>query len=1163
MPILEIDGVGEVEVGDGFTAMSGPEQQQFVDEIAASGQSEGTIYSRAGQESAGDGFFDRTGQLLEAGGREFIGSSAEGAAAVMQSLDIAPETQLDLRRYAEEQDVEISKIPGIKPILDAEGVGDAVSSIFDYTRMSLPAMGASIATGAATGTGLGLITGGPIGALFGAIGGGAAALYLSFVGNNVEETRRVTGRDTLTEDELGSAQRAAVFQSIGDSLINRLIPFKASPKAIVNVLQKTIAGAGVEGSTEVSQEALTILQANNFDLESLRTPDAKRRLTESALAGAGAGGTITGISGLVTRMPVETEEGAEAVAEAAPLEAAVVLTETQRLQNTLDQYADSDTEIFKALNASVQGLTEGPDEVTFETMSSDIDAQLEAVQDELKVMPEDMQEGKTFKSLSAREAVLKSTKFKIKDLRVVMQQSKIDEDVTLSGEVRDPTKMTGRTLGRSPLSSLIRSGTQAVSPMLAAAAKNPVMHSIVSKMTAYDPEVKRLSQVYIKPIYDIQQSVSKAIKLPFTSSVNKRVTKAITGILNANRSGLDEKIIVNDEITKVMSENNIPEAQRGAVITAADGLKTNYDAQFKDAVGEGMLDADEYRIGYVPLNHSWIRRGDKGIRQFTDSVAKVPGISRTQAERIGKNIVEDFQKPDPEFSAKDFAERGSIMKGIRKEAGFEKERTLPQQITDQLLRDGLVDDNIFRVSTRYGQQMAQAITLKKFFGDKIVNENGTEVNAFKQLLDALAKLDSSEEMTTAVARGKDIHSALQGNYNPSGVPPGGKNLIRKLIQAEYILTLSTAGLTALTEPIIMLSRVRPGDAMYAIPRALNIAYRKSIRDIFPHLKKSELEEEFDTLLYGVDSILSERLISSSAIDVVGNVTEKYFKLNLLSQVTQFSRGMAYFAGKRAIDRDLAVARTIPETKSAIRDKKNAVLRLSELGLKDLDRITPEQMKVAEIKLIDDIIMSPNVVNRPLWMANPILAPVAQLKSFMFVFGNTVGARAWNEIARGRTLEGDTLDTQERFRRTFQFTTTFVLLTGAIGFLNMFKDAIRNFDDEKEDYDTASLDFWTNAMVGSNILGPYSIIFQALKAPEIGVSPLVSILGPGAGSFERLLTASGRYYATGNSTPVARELLRMIPFAGANPSIRRSMVKDFEDAIDNGTLNVDDILADLR
>lgn len=1158
MPILEIDGVGEVEVGDGFTAMSGPEQQQFVDEIAASGQSEGTIYSRAGQESAGDGFFDRTGQLLEAGGREFIGSSAEGTAAVMQSLDIAPEMQLDLRRYAEEQDVEISQIPGIKPIMDAEGVGDAVSSIFDYTRMSLPAMGASIATGALTGGVIGL-AGSPIGALFGAIGGGAAALYLSFVGNNVEETRRVTGRDTLTEDELSKAQLAAIPQALADSLINRLIPFKASPKAMINVLKKTIAGAGVEGSTEVSQDALTILQANNFDLESLRTPDAKRRLTEAALAGAGAGGTITGISGLVTRVPVETEAGAET----APLEAAVALSEAERLQNTLDQYADSDTEIFKALNASVQGLTEGPDEVTFETMSSDIDAQLEAVQDELKAVPEDMQDGKTFKSLSAREAVLKSTKFKIKDLRVVMQQSKLDEDVTLSGEVRDPTKMTGRTLGRSPLSSLIRSGTQAVSPMLAAAAKNPVMHSIVSKMTAYDPEVKRLSQVYIKPIYDIQQSVSKYIKLPLTSSVNKRVTKAITGILNANRSGLDQEIVMNDEITKVMSENNIPEAQRSSVITAANGLKTNYDTQFKDAVKEGMLDADEYRVGYVPLNHSWIRRGDKGIRQFTDSVSKVPGISRTQAERIGKNIVEDFQKPDPEFSAKDFAERGSIMKGIRKEAGFEKERTLPQQITDQLLRDGLVDDNIFRVSTRYGQQMAQAITLKKFFGDKIVNENGTEVNAFKQLLDALAKLDSSEDMTTAVARGKDIHSALQGNYNPSAVTPGGKNLIRKLIQAEYILTLSTAGLTALTEPIIMLSRLRPGDAMYAIPKALNIAYRKSIRDIFPHLKKSELEEEFETLLYGIDAILSERLISSSAIDVVGNVTETYFKLNLLSQVTQFSRGMAYFAGKRAIDRDLAVARTIPETKSAIRDKKNAMLRLSELGLKDLDNITPEQMKVAEIKLIDDIIMSPNVVNRPLWMANPILAPVAQLKSFMFVFGNTVGARAWNEIARGKTLQGDTLDTQERFRRTFQFTTTFVLLTGAIGFLNMFKDAIRNFDDEQEDYDTASLDFWTNAMIGSNILGPYSIIFQALKAPEIGVSPLVSILGPGAGSFERLLTAAGRYYATGNSTPVARELLRMIPFAGANPSVRRSMVKDFEDAIDNGTLNVDDILASLQ
>ena len=291
------------------------------------------------------------------------------------------------------------------------------------------------------------------------------------------------------------------------------------------------------------------------------------------------------------------------------------------------------------------------------------------------------------------------------------------------------------------------------------------------------------------------------------------------------------------------------------------------------------------------------------------------------------------------------------------------------------------------------------------------------------------------------------------------------------------------------------------------------------------------------------------------MDVSNIVTEKYFKLNLLAQVTQFSRALAYFAGKRAIDRDLAIARGVPSTKAGMRDKKNAERRLSELGLKDLDNITPEARQIADIRIVDDFIMTPNIVNRPLWMSNPVLAPVAQLKSFMFVFGNVVGARAYNELIRSKNLEGEPLDVQERAKRLFQFTVAFTLLTGAAGFLKMFKDALRNWDDDDEDYDAHGPEFWTEAFISSNLFGPYTMLFDAVKAPKYGVSPIVSLAGPAAGQTERIAKAASAFITTGNATPLAKELVRMIPFIGANPSTRRQIVKEIEEGILDGTIDI--------
>ena len=1155
MAVLEIEGLGQVEVDDTFTDFSPAEQQEFVDQLTQSvegGVTSGSISLGLPEietpptaEEAGTGFFERAGELFDVGGRQFAGSSAEGIAAVLDRFNIAPETQIDLEKYADRQDVEISKIPGIKPIQDAEDVGDVASSILEYTGMSLPAMGASVATGAVTG-GLTGSAFGPVGTLLGAIGGGAGALYLSFVGENVAETKRATGRENLTDSELNAAMTTAVGQSLADSLINRLLPFKGSTKAIQNTLTKVVAGTGIEGSTELTQEALTILQANDFDVEALRTPESKRRLTEATLAGAGAGGTIAGVTGPFTTVRPETQEGAEAAAEAEALEGPAVASEREIFEDIIAGQTDTDANVLKEISDAVQGLAENSEEVTFADLQQEIESKRIAVKEALKKTKKGT---KQFQALKAQQNVINSAKKKLNQVApAVRQRNLTSADIGNQGQVRAVTRTSKIASGTSLLAPLVRLGTQATTPMAVGAAKDTtgVLPQVVARMNNYDPIVKNISANFINPIYDTAQTVAKAVKIPLTSSVSKPRKQGIAQILNFSRNAIDEDITVNEEIKKVL--NNFREDERLAILNAANTLKKNNDRIFKELVSAGIFTNEDYLPGYMSASHKWVRKGEKGIQQFVDSVSKVPGISRSQADRIARNIVKDFELAekgsDVQFTSRDLAMRGSVIGAVRKEAGFEKERTLPRQITDQLFRDGLIDDDVFNVNTRYAQQAANSIAMKTLFGD-----------SFGSDMKRIAELNADPDVRTAVTRGREIYDALQGRYNPYGVPGNWRGFLSKLIQAEYILTLSTAGITALSEPIIILSRARPGDLFYAIPKALNVAYRKSIREIFPRLSKSETEKEFSKLLYGIDSVLSERLISSSAVDVSNIVTEKYFKLNLLAQVTQFSRALAYFAGKRAIDRDLAIARGIPSTKAGIRDKKNAERRLSELGLKNLDNITPEARQIADIRIVDDFIMTPNIVNRPLWMSNPALAPVAQLKSFMFVFGNVVGARAYNELIRSKNLEGEPLDVQERAKRLFQFTVAFTLLTGAAGFLKMFKDALRNWDDEDEDYDAHGPEFWTEAFISSNLFGPYTMLFDAVKAPKYGVSSLVSLAGPAAGQLERIAKAASAFITTGNATPLAKELVRIIPFIGANPSTRRQIVKEIEEGILDGTIDI--------
>ena len=253
------------------------------------------------------GFLNRTGEMLKGGAQKFAGSSAYGLASGLKYFGALPDVEKELRSYSSEQEDATKDLDPIKPLLEAESVGDVVSSGYDYLVQSSPYMGAML-TGAYTGgkTAAALPIYHPVAkgiTIFaGGLLGGAVATYNAFFGDNIKEAEQVKGRD-LTEEETEGAALAAVGQSLADAVISKILPGKGSPKLITNTLKKLMQAGGVEGTTEVFQESLSILQANDFNFDSLKTPEAIYRLKEAGLAGAVIGAPIGAATGPFTREP--------------------------------------------------------------------------------------------------------------------------------------------------------------------------------------------------------------------------------------------------------------------------------------------------------------------------------------------------------------------------------------------------------------------------------------------------------------------------------------------------------------------------------------------------------------------------------------------------------------------------------------------------------------------------------------------------------------------------------------------------------------------------------------------------------------------------------------------------------------------------------------------
>ena len=696
----------------------------------------------------------------------------------------------------------------------------------------------------------------------------------------------------------------------------------------------------------------------------------------------------------------------------------------------------------------------------------------------------------------------------------------------------------------SPVKKLV---SRSLSPLRGIRNSSPVVNTMVGQLENFFVDGNQLIGRYLRIQDDIEFQIRRKGKLPFQSPLVKERSKQVADIL---QFGVKEDVTYDPDVVDVAERFREEIYEPLFKYLKESGVDINKNANYLTRI---------YKIRAKGLG------GRKDRKKFSDILIDEGGRTPEQAAVILDNIISNDNVYVPEGEINILSPDPSIATATATESSIEKERELKNNEVEALNKAGLLENDVSKITKKYIVSATRRGQLKKFVDtyNPVINE-----------------LYTSQVMNKKeVQRIKDVVDALQNKYRTIDEP-----LLRAAYRfvntSTYILTLPLAAITALTEPLIVLHRVNPKNALMGAVDAAVVTLRQSIRSFHPTFTKTENEKGLLSLMQTADLSVQDALRDIGDAAVSRRITDKFFRINLLAQVTQLSRNMAFQAARRQTAEDIKILAEEAITGSITKKSMQARKRLTIQGLSNVipgitkgkdgaadtfKEATPIQkevmtwasdpdsfyerdkdgniiydsdtgkprLKVPVIitrslgTVVDEVIMTPNAVNKPLWMSNPILSPVAQLKGFMMVFGNTVGMRFYKDVFQ--PLYKGRLEAGEIAKYAMMFT----LLVASILGTQTLKNGIRYGDDESP-WD--KLDGWEkifNALLQSNIFGYGNAIVDTLRADRYGSSPIVSLLGPAAGKLNKLLQA----FSTGDPDKIARALSRVTPFLSMFPLTR--------------------------
>ena len=394
-----------------------------------------------------------------------------------------------------------------------------------------------------------------------------------------------------------------------------------------------------------------------------------------------------------------------------------------------------------------------------------------------------------------------------------------------------------------------------------------------------------------------------------------------------------------------------------------------------------------------------------------------PQVARQNAELIADDII---QGRDPNVVTskhlKDTVER----KGVGQQS-FEKSRSKEWAN----LSDAFREQDIGKVLEQYASKAATRVASAETFG--------VDAKSLQKDLNLLR--DKGDITQDESDRMWDIYDALHGVYKRD-VSEGERQwrlASKGLTTVGAITHLGMATLSSLPELVWVGERAGFGNMLRTLPAALDYT-RKGVKQGLSgkHLDQSEGNKTLANLGFNLNPMMNERLDQLFATDR-NQILSMYFRSPFgafLTQWTNFNRNWAAQAGMMMMNRR---AKGLLNNSIDTMDKRRLMNELKENGIslsefqqlanlsKDAQgnininfiddnylnkKFTKDNGTVTDVrsvlhpwlhKIVTDVVIQPIATNKPLWMSDPSLSTIAQLKTFPIVFGNTVVKRLLRKI----------------------------------------------------------------------------------------------------------------------------------------------------------------------
>jgi len=495
---------------------------------------------------------------------------------------------------------------------------------------------------------------------------------------------------------------------------------------------------------------------------------------------------------------------------------------------------------------------------------------------------------------------------------------------------------------------------------------------------------------------------------------------------------------------------NLPAEFKGDTVQLASDIQTiknKIELVRKDMVDNGLLAESQSVEDYLtnPISKEAVKANkDKFIELLVkssqqavkDKGGKVKEITKEEATEIANGIVNGYdpsvridRPDDPAFDG-------------QKKKSFEKSRSEAWANLDALAEaEGLNfrEQNIEKVLTNYLQNAATRVASANIFG-----KDASKLKA------ELAKLQSAGEITQKEAdRAYDLYDASHNIYKKDANPNAlAASKVATTIGAITHLGLAT--LSSLSELAWIGERAGFGNMLATLPKAFKYAIdgtRKGMSG--KYIEPGESATAMATLGFNLDPRVNERLDQIFATDT-NKVLSIYFRTPLggmLTQFTNFNRNWAAQAwmanlNQRANSIIAGDIKDIDQRRLDSELKENGLTRqdfslianafrgengrvkiditrddiLDTVVKRETRQVAPANKKkkkkedVRELdvtvrdllipwmqKVVDDVVVHPRASNKPLWMSDPRMAIIAQLKTFPVVFGNTVVKRLLRKL----------------------------------------------------------------------------------------------------------------------------------------------------------------------